>query len=148
MNLLTKNVAASVARASSSMRGLTDVTEEQQQEMLGPITVWIVFAFCLACSGAGVFLSFLLLGPRITGVRLWGVGFVISIVMLGISYGAKYANPAARRSFTPIDLIQYLSQGFLWPSTWPALADFLGVQELIPPAQDASWRLVLPQTFF
>ena len=57
--------------------------------------------------------------------------------MLGVSYGAKYANPDARESFTPMDLIQYLSQGFLWPSTWPALATFLGVEKIEPPVKAA-----------
>jgi hypothetical protein len=49
------------------------------------------------------------------------------VIMLGLSYGAKYADGDARERFTPVDLIQYLTQGFLWPSTWPALAKFVGI---------------------
>lgn len=75
-----------------------------------------MFILCLLFSAVGVGLSFLVLGAAITGYRLWGVGLVISVTMLGITYGAKYANADARESFTPFDLIQYLSQGFLWPN--------------------------------
>jgi hypothetical protein len=99
------------------------------------VKVWAVFALCLIFSGTGVGLSFFVLGATITGYRLWGVGIVIAVTMLGISYGAKYANADARTSFTPLDLIQYLSQGFLWPSTWPALAQFTGVGTIEPPVQ-------------
>src|SRR5688572_1951600 len=83
------------------------------------VRVWGVFLLCLLFSGVGVALSLLAFGSTIKGFRLWGIGLAISIIMLGISYGAKYANNDARESFTPVDLIQYLSQGFLWPSTWP-----------------------------
>jgi hypothetical protein len=96
--------------------------------------VWITFALCLICSGVGVGLSFLAFGTVVAGIRMWGVGFAIAVVMLGLTYGAKYANADARRTFTPVDFLQYMSQGFLWPSTWPALADFLGVQSLEPPS--------------
>lgn len=102
-----------------------------------PFRTWGVFILCLLFSGIGVGLSFLLLGPTITGYRLWGVGLVIAIIMLGISYGAKYASPDARESFTPVDLIQYLSQGFLWPSTWPGLAKFLNITPIEPPTGQA-----------
>jgi hypothetical protein len=101
------------------------------------VRVWAVFLLCLFFSAIGVVINFLVFGSKITGVRFWGVGFVISVAMLGLSYGAKYANPDARESFTPVDLIQYLSQGFLWPSTWPALADLLGVQKIQPPVQSS-----------
>jgi len=100
--------------------------------------VWAVFVLCLLCSAVGVGLSFWVLGGTVTGYRLWGIGLLIAVTMLGISYGAKYANADARETFTPIDLIQYLSQGFLWPSTWPALADFLGVSKIAPPPHAAN----------
>lgn len=105
---------------------------------MGPhLKAWGVFIGCLICSAIGVGICFWVFGGNITGVRLWGIGLVISIVMLGVSYGAKYANPHARESFTPMDLIQYLSQGFLWPSTWPAFAGFLGVEKIEPPVKAA-----------
>jgi len=87
----------------------------------------------------GVGLSFLVLGTTITGYRLWGIGLVISITMLGITYGAKYANADARESFTPVDFIQYLSQGFPWPTTWPALANLAGIQKIEPPRKGVSF---------
>lgn len=62
---------------------------------------------------------------------------MLAVTMLGISYGAKYANADAREGFTPVDLIQYLTQGFLWPSTWPALAKFLGITSIEPPIKGA-----------
>lgn len=96
---------------------------------------WVVFLACLVLSGAGVALSFVVLGAAITGYRLWGAGIAIAVIMLGISYGAKYSNASARASFTPMDLIQYFGQGFLWPSTWPGLAKFLGVPEVTGPEQ-------------
>jgi len=106
------------------------------------VRVWGVFILCLLFSGIGVALSFLAFGATIRGFRLWGIGLAISIIMLGISYGAKYANNDARESFTPVDLIQYLSQGFLWPSTWPALADFLGIAKIEPPVKGAFFGLL------
>ena len=99
------------------------------------VKVWGVFVLCLIFSAIGVGLSFLILGTTIQGYRLWGVGFVIAVTMLGINYGAKYASPESRESFTPVDFIQYLTQGFLWPSTWPALAEFLGVGKIEPPPE-------------
>ena len=105
---------------------------------MGPhLRAWGVFLGCLICSAAGVGICFWIFGGKMTGFRLWGVSLVIAVVMLGVSYGAKYANPGARVSFTPMDLIQYLSQGFLWPSTWPALATFLGVEKIEAPAKAA-----------
>jgi hypothetical protein len=104
---------------------------------LGSVRVWAVFILCLLFSALGVGLSFLVLGTTITGYRLWGIGLVISVTMLGITYGAKYANADARESFTPVDLIQYLSQGFLWPSTWPALASVAGIQKIEAPQAGA-----------
>ena len=106
--------------------------------MKAHLRAWGVFFGCLACSAIGVWIAFLVFGGKLTGVRLWGVGLVVSIIMLGVSYGAKYANVDARESFTPMDLIQYLSQGFLWPSTWPALADFLGVQKIEAPIKEGA----------
>jgi hypothetical protein len=101
------------------------------------VRVWAVFLLCLAFSALGVVLSFWLLGTLITGYRMWGFAMVIAITMLGVSYGAKYANADARVHFTPVDLIQYLGQGFLWPSTWPALADLLGVPKVESPVEGA-----------
>ena len=95
--------------------------------------IWLVFLLCLEFSSVGVLISFFVFELTITSFNWWAVSVVISIVMLGISYGAKYANSDARKTFTPVDLIQYLSQGFLWPSTWPALADLLGIQSIQPP---------------
>ena len=102
------------------------------------VCIWGVFVLCLFFSALGVVLSFWLLGTVIKGTQLWGFGLVIAVTMLGISYGAKYANADAREGFTPADLIQYLTQGFLWPSTWPALAKFLGITSIEPPIKGAS----------
>ena len=99
----------------------------------GSVWVWAVFIQCLLFTALGVGLSLLVLGTTITGYRLWGIRLVFSVRMLEITYGAEYANADARESFTPVDLIQYLSQGFLWPSTWPALASFAGIQKIEPP---------------
>lgn len=107
--------------------------------------VWGVFLACLIVSGVGVVISFVVFGSTITGIQRWAGGAVIAVVMLGISYGAKYANADARKSFTPVDIIQYLSQGFLWPSTWPALADFFGVQKIKPPEQTSQLLDLLQQ---
>jgi hypothetical protein len=102
------------------------------------VRVWGVFILCFLSSALGVVLSFWLLGAAIKGYRLWGFGLVIAVTMLGVSYGAKYANEDARTKFTPVDLIQYLGQGFLWPSTWPALAHVLGIEQVAPPVQGLS----------
>ncbi|HEX9667947.1 MAG TPA: hypothetical protein VGC93_00565 [Thermoanaerobaculia bacterium] len=107
----------------------------------GKARVWVVFGLCLLFSTIGVGLSFLALGTTINGYRLYGVGLVIAVTMLGVSYGAKYANTESRESFTPLDLIQYLGQGFLWPSAWPALAERIGVPPVDVPTERTSWVL-------
>lgn len=112
------------------------------------VRIWGVFLLCLLFSGIGVFLSLWLLGTVIKGYRLWGFGLVIAVTMLGISYGAKYANDDARERFTPVDLIQYLTQGFLWPSTWPALAKFMGITTIEAPAEGVSLLNTIIQAFF
>ena len=100
---------------------------------LRPSKVWAMFLLFLIFSAIGVAISFDVFGSTITGFEQWEIGLVISVLMLGISYGAKYANANARQSFTPMDFIQYLSQGLLWPTTWPALAEMLGVKTVTPP---------------
>ena len=51
--------------------------------------VWITFALCLICSGVGVGLSFLAFGTVVAGIRMWGVGFDIAVVMLGLLYAPR-----------------------------------------------------------
>ncbi|HEX9867022.1 MAG TPA: hypothetical protein VGC99_00255 [Candidatus Tectomicrobia bacterium] len=63
----------------------------------------------------------------------------------GICKNPQYANPQTRLIFTPMDLIQFLSQGFLWPSAWPTLADTFGIDEVIQPPQTTSWVAYLAQ---
>lgn len=101
---------------------------------MDPLRVWAVFILCFVFSVIGVAVSFAVFGKAISGSRAWGVALVVSVVMLSISYGAKYSNAEARKAFTPIDVLQYLSQGILWPSTWPALADLVGIQRVAPPS--------------
>jgi len=102
------------------------------------VKVWVVFFLCFVFSAIGVLVSFLILGSTIGGSKPWVVGSLIALVMLGVTYGAKYANAQSRKEFTPVDLIQYTSQGFLWPSAWPSLAAALGVRQIEPPTT-ASW---------
>ena len=54
---------------------------------------------------------------------------------LGVSYNSKFSIEEARGNFTQPDLIHFLGQGFLWPSTWPALATFIGLERIDPPAE-------------
>jgi len=121
-----------------SVIGATSRAMGKSVLQIGQIRVWGVFLLCFLFSALGVVLSFWLFGAAIKGYRFWGFGLVIAVAMLGITYGAKYANDDARTKFTPVDLIQYLSQGFLWPSTWPALAHVLGIQQVAPPVQGSS----------
>ncbi len=89
---------------------------------------WGVFLLCLVVSGAGVWLSFSVFGVTLTGTRLWQLSLVISAFMLLITYAGKYAHEATRSTFTPLDILQTFTQGFLWPSAWPALAHLTGIQ--------------------
>jgi hypothetical protein len=95
-------------------------------ELSDKVKTWLVFLACLICSGFGVVVAFIVFRRIILEWTNWGVVVVISVVMLGISYGAKYANEQSRKEFTPVDLVQYVTQGFLFPSSWPALAQLLG----------------------
>ena len=110
--------------------------------------VWAAFILCLAASGAGVALSLAVFGTTITGYRLWGAGIAVAIIMLGVGYAAKYSNQTAAASFTPMDLVQFLSQGFLWPSAWPAFAERLGVERVAPPVDGAASLLEFVRNIF
>lgn len=116
MELLTTNLA------TTALSGFWDENKD-----------WAAFIACFVSAIAGVAISFFVFGSEITGTRLWALALVIAIVMMSISYGAKYGNAASRDNFTPLDLIQYVSQGFLWPATWPTLADRLGIDPIAPP---------------
>ncbi len=134
MGLFTKDLSEPLARRFKEKAvGNLQRSEDPDQKSASvarweTAKIWIVFLACFVFSLLGVFGSFLLFGNTITGTRKWGFAVVISVVMLGLSYGAKYSNADARMSFTPVDVLQYLSQGILWPSTWPALAKVMGVQ--------------------
>ena len=99
--------------------------------------IWTLYAVHLL----GVMGSFVVFGTTITGTRRWGFALVVSVVMLGLSYGAKYSNTEARKMFTPVDVLQYVSQGVLWPSTWPALAQLIGIQPISGPTKALLMRL-------
>jgi hypothetical protein len=107
---------------------LSNVSEE--------VKTWTVFGACFISSAIGVGISFLVFSHTLSAVPTWLVGFVISVVMLGVNYGAKYASEDSRKKFSPVDLIQYLSQGFLWPNAWPALAAVFNMAVIAgPPSQ-------------
>ncbi len=113
---------------------------------LDVVKTWVVFILCWTVSIVGVGASFLVLGSSISGYRLWGISIVIAIGMISLSYGQKYAKIESRISFTPVDLISYLIQGFLWPTTWPTLAKAIGVSSAImgpvsPPANTTGENL-------
>jgi hypothetical protein len=95
---------------------------------------WAAFLACLGCTAIGVALNFLIFGAQLTGTPGWVLTVVIALAMMSLSYGAKYGDAANRANFTPLDVLQYTSQGFLWPASWPALAHVLGIQPLTPPA--------------
>jgi hypothetical protein len=104
------------------------------------VKTWLVFILCWTFSIVGVGASFLVLGSDVAGYRLWGISIVIAVGMISLSYGQKYAKVESRTSFTPVDLLIYLIQGFLWPTTWPTLAKAIGVSTAItgpaaPPAK-------------
>jgi hypothetical protein len=99
------------------------------------LLTWGVFAACLGCSVLGVLASFFVLGSTISSTRLWGISVIIAVGMISLTYRQKYSVPASRISFTPMDAISYLIQGFLWPATWPSFADAIGFStRLTPPS--------------
>jgi hypothetical protein len=92
---------------------------------------------CLVITLIGVLISFSLFRFTLSGFQGWLAGPSIALVMLGISYGAKYANEQTRMIFTPLDLIQFFTQGFLWSSSWPTLATLFGVEIIQAPESTA-----------
>ena len=94
---------------------------------------WVVFAICFVATLVGVLISFLLFGTVIASAKFWPVALIITVVMIGISYGTKYSREISRRSLNPLELVHFLAQGFLWPSTWPALAAALGIVTIAAP---------------
>src|SRR5688572_28068536 len=114
MRLLQTNLAEILVKPYQ--RQLAELSDEEPPPALQPseatrvwsetAKTWTVFALCLLLTILGVFVSFLVFGSTITGTRKWGVALVVSIVMLGLTYGAKYSNPDARTVFTPVDALQ------------------------------------------
>lgn len=92
------------------------------------LRTWVVFGLCVICTAIGVFISIRVFPPTgsLSGSQLLLLGVVIAAVMMLLSYGAKWADANSRLVFTPVDLLQYIVQGFLWPATWPALAEKIG----------------------
>jgi hypothetical protein len=155
--LLKTNLAELLAKRASS-RKLAELGDSDHPAAATgwseTTKTWLVFLLCLGLTLAGVVVSFLVFGSTITGTKKWGVALVVSVVMLGLTYGAKYSNPNSRSDFTPVDALQYLSQAFLWPSTWPALADLVGIQKVAPPPvhsyllTPAQWFIAAAWTWF
>jgi hypothetical protein len=113
-----------------------------QPPTLSPVQVriltWFVFFGCLFFSALGAVASFLILGSTISVYKMWVFSVIIAVGMISLSYVQKYSNLASRTSFTPIDAISYAIQGFLWPSTWPSLAQAIGISSTIAPPSSPS----------
>lgn len=126
VRLSTRNIAATPALGS--------VTPE-----------WRVFLLCLACTVVGVAVSLFVFPPiaQMSWMQTVAIGVIIAFVMMLVNYSAKSSNTATRDQFTPVDLLNYTVQGFLWPATWPALAEKLG-QVIIEPAKAVASGAVLP----
>lgn len=151
VGLTTMNLAGSLAKtiAAESLRNLADPnrvsqlpppsptppergpTNQELSQRAATIIIWLVFAGCAVCTILGVVASFYVLGSTITGSRLWILSIVISVGMLFITYGQKYSVPQSRLAFTPVDVLAYLVQGFLWPTTWPSFAHAIGISSSI-----------------
>jgi hypothetical protein len=95
---------------------------------------WAAFLACLLCTATGVGLNFFVFGAELAGTRGWVLAVIIALVMMSVSYGAKYGDTANRANFTPLDVIQYTAQGFLWSASWPTFAHVLGIQPVTPPS--------------
>jgi hypothetical protein len=106
--------------------GLWVVNSDKGQE-------WVVFVICVLFMALGVMLSFIVFGTVLKGSRMVAGAFAIVVVMLGISYGTKAHREATRRSLTPLEVVHFTAQGFLWPGAWPALASVLGIQAIAGP---------------
>ena len=114
-----------------------DLAQSLSMRIKLPMT-WIVFGLCLAFTALGIWISYVAFPPTVVkGGPFYVLGIVIAFAVMGAAYGAKYNNTSTRDSFSPLDVIQFTMAGFLWPSTWPALAEKAG-QVIIQPAPDAS----------
>lgn len=129
---------------------MASLTTNLAAEVGTTIRMWVVFLACALSALFGVVVAFLVFGTKINQIgspanrpTLYLLMVVITVVMLGLTYGTKYATQASRESFTPLDLIQYITAGFLWPSTWPGLADFLNIQTIPPPTTTSGIDLVV-----
>lgn len=77
----------------------------------------------------GVFLSFLVFPPAVSGGLQWiALSLFLTVIMLGLSFAVRYGGTNAPTNFSAFDLIFFLSQGALWPATWPSLASLFKVQ--------------------
>jgi len=118
---------------------------EASENWSDTILAWVVFLACAVCTAIGIFLSYKFITVN-TAVNFWYVGIIITVGMLSLTYGAKWASEESRRRFTPIDLIQFILQGFLWPSAWPSLAAQLGVDTSIEPPKSPETTMHLLET--
>ena len=112
-----------------------------------PMT-WIVFGLCLAFTALGIAISYVVFPPTVVkGVGFYALGIVIALAVMSATYGVKYNNTTTRDSFSPLDVIQFTMVGFLWPSTWPSLAEKAG-QVIIQPVPETTPAATLLQLLF
>jgi hypothetical protein len=95
---------------------------------------FLLLGAAAVCTLAGVFLNFVVFPPTVTGAPQWlSLGVLLTVFMLGIGFAARFAGTDAPTNFSAFDLIFFLSQGALWPATWPSLAALIGTPPVFTP---------------
>ena len=93
---------------------------------------WIVFGLCAASGALGVLVSFKVSGVgTYTGPQFW-LAILITVLLLSVSYGAKFSDESARKRFTVPDFLQFAAQGVLWPAAVPGIATNFHIPNINP----------------
>jgi hypothetical protein len=118
MNFLTTNLATSPVWSG----------------VLKGFETWAVWLVLMVCTAVGVVIDMVVFPPTATldTTRVTLLTIVIVFAMNNLTYAPKWANEASRRTLSPLEIGQYLVQGFGWAATWPALAQLIGSSKIDP----------------
>jgi len=110
------------------------VTASFWPELASAALTWAIWLVLMICTGIGVAINLVVFPPTATlnTTQVWLVTVVIVLAMNNLTYAGKFSNGDSRHQLSPVEVGQYVIQGFGWAATWPALAQLMGSAKIDP----------------